>query len=146
MATLQDIRGQIEVTTATALQVAGINPAAVVFDNTIESRPQALPMATIAVSFSRFAVSGLGPCEPGEALTGTVSVTIGTAKGQGSRQGEEMASAVVRAWAGLHGDRLSVPAPAPQLYFRNIEGPVTVAPGTVPVHAVVVTASFSARV
>ena len=146
MATLQDIRGQIEVVTATALQAAGINPAAVVFDNTTESRPEALPMATIALSFSRFAVEGLGPCEPGEAIVGSVSVTVATAKGQGSSQGEAIGVAVMKAWAQMHAGRLSVPAPGPQIGFRNIEGPVTVAPGVVPVHAVVVAASFSARV
>ena len=145
---LQDVRGQVELVTATALQNAGVAADAVIFDNTKESRPSLLPAATIAVTFTRVHVDSVGFCPGGEAITGTVLVNVITDKQIGSKPGEDIATAVICGWSDQNRRRLNDPTGATlRIRFRAVEGPTTVTLGDVgvPVHTHVVTAGFTAR-
>ena len=139
---LQDVRGLIESVTATALQGAGVTN--VIFDNTEETRPDDLPAAIISLSFTRIFLDAIGTCPGGEAITGTVQVSILTSKQTGSKPGEEIATAVLCAWMEQNRTRLSQPI---RVCFRAIEGPTTVLFGDVqvPAHTHVLTAGFTAQ-
>lgn len=136
MTQLQAIRGQVEIVTRDSLQAAGIER--VIYDNTLETPPQ-LPIAIITLSFRGMLAPSLG-CDA-DHIRGTVIVEIRTGKAQGSVQGEEAGRAVVQGWAAANRDY----AAALRLRFRDIEGPVTMAPSGLPYHVHMLNCGFVAR-
>ena len=116
----QVIRGAIEMATASALVDAGIDK--VFFDNVGYGAPDAATsFAEIAVSFTDVKQDVIG-CLGVDDFGGTATVYINTQVGQGARQGEEFALAVLRAWtnsAAINGFLTD----AGHVRMRNLDGP-----------------------
>ena len=116
----QVIRGAIEMATASALVDAGIDK--VFFDNVGYGAPDATTsFAEIAVSFTDVKQDVIG-CLGVDDFGGTATVYINTKTGQGAREGEEYALAVLRAWtnsAALNGFLTD----AGHVRMRNLDGP-----------------------
>ena len=97
----QLIRGTFESRTAQALINAGISADAIYWDNVGETPPVAGMYATISMSFTD-TVEDTVHCEGLEALRGSLSVNVYTAKNQGSKQGEDICFEVIKAWLVPH--------------------------------------------
>lgn len=99
--TLQPIRGIFELTTRDALVAAGIAPELVFFDGVQETPPDAATAyAVVSLSFVQVAVETVG-CAV-EQIRGSLMCNVYTPKQRGSKQGEEIALAVLQSWTALN--------------------------------------------
>jgi hypothetical protein len=116
----QDIRGALEQNTLDALTSAGVTATDVFFDGVGLSRPAAdSTWAQVSISFTDIKQDLIG-CDGGEDIRGTVQCNIYTPEDQGSRAGEDIAAAVLKAWsATLKWDA----ATRTRIRCRNLEGP-----------------------
>ena len=145
MTTYQDVRGYFEKACYTALTTAGIPAADISFDNYGETAaPADRPYAIVALSFGNTVEDTLS-CEGLERLRGSLQVNIYTPKQKGSKPGEDIALAVLKAWNAINATK-TFTAPLLNAACHNIEGPATLAPDQRPHHVNVVSCAFKARV
>ena len=143
--TYQDVRGYFEKACHTAIQSAGVAAADISFDNYGETAaPADRPYAIVALSFGGTVDNTLS-CEGLERLRGSLQVNVYTPKQQGSKPGEDIAMAVLKAWSVINSTK-AFTAPLLNAACLNIEGPSTVAPDQRPHHVNVVSCAFVARV
>jgi hypothetical protein len=133
--TYQDVRGYFEKACYTALTTAGIPAADISFDNYY---------AIVALSFGNTVEDTLS-CEGLERLRGSLQVIIYTPKQKGSKPGEDIALAVLKAWNAINAIK-TFTAPLLNAACSGIEGPTTLAPDQRPHHINVVSCAFKARV
>ena len=145
MTTYQDVRGYFEKACYTALTTAGIPAADISFDNYGETAaPADRPYAIVALSFGNTVVDTLS-CEGVERLRGSLQVIIYTPKQKGSKPGEDIALAVLKAWNAINATR-TFTAPLLSAACRGIEGPAALSTDQRPHHVNVVSCAFAARV
>ena len=143
--TYQYVRGYFEKACYTAIQSAGVAAADISFDNYGETAaPADRPYAIVALSFGGTVDNTLS-CEGLERLRGSLQVNVYTPKQQGSKPGEDIAMAVLKAWSVINSTK-AFTAPLLNAACLNIEGPSTVAPDQRPHHVNVVSCAFVARV
>jgi hypothetical protein len=120
----QDIRGALEQNTLDALTSAGVTATDVFFDGVGLSRPAAdSTWAQVSISFTDIKQDLIG-CDGGEDIRGTVQCNIYSPEDQGSRTGEDIAAAVLKAWSGtLKWDA----ATRTRIRCRNLDGPRAIA-------------------
>ena len=142
--TYQDVRGYFEEACHLALVAAGVAEADISYDNWGETAaPADRSYAVVALSFGNTVEDTLG-CEGAERLRGSLQVNIYTPKQKGSKPGETIALAVLKAWGTINKHGTSH-APLIHAKCRNIEGPATVAPDQRPHHVNVVSCAFEAQ-
>jgi hypothetical protein len=142
--TFQDVRGYFEKACYSALMTAGVPAADISFDNYGETAaPADRPYAVVALSFGNSVEDTLS-CEGLENLRGSLQVNVYTPKQKGSKSGEEIALAVLKAWNTINRHGTSH-APLIRATCRDINGPTTIAPDQRPHHVNVVSCAFSAR-
>jgi hypothetical protein len=137
----QDIRGALEQNTLDALTSAGVAATDVFFDGVGLSRPAAdSTWAQVSISFTDIKQDLIG-CDGGEDIRGTVQCNIYSPEDQGSRTGEDIAAAVLKAWsATLKWDA----ATRARIRCRNLDGPRRINTPTNEPHAChVVSAAFN---
>ena len=143
--TYQDVRGYFEKACHTAIKSAGVAAADISFDNYGETAaPADRPYAVVALSFGG-TVDNTVSCEGLERLRGSLQVNVYTPKQKGSKPGEDIAMAVLKAWNAINSTK-TFTAPLLNAACLNIEGPSTVAPDQRPHHVNVVSCAFVARV
>jgi len=141
----QPVRGLYQKLTHDALVAAGVPAANINFDNYGETAaPADQSYALIAMNFGSSIEDVVG-CEGMENLLGTLQVNIYTPKQTGSKPGEDIGLAVIKAWNGMN-KRTYDPTPLLSAHTLGIEGPITIAPDQRPHHVNVVSCSFRARV
>ena len=143
--TYQGVRGYFEEACYKALMAAGVADADISFDNWGETAaPADRPYAVVALSFGNSVEDTLS-CEGLENLRGSLQVNVYTPKQKGSKPGEDIALAVLKAWGTINKHGTSH-APLLRATCRNISGPTTIAPDQRPHHVNVVSCAFTARV
>lgn len=120
---LEIVRAAIESNIWQTLTTAGLTPQQIVYDNAGETPPLP-PYAVVSMSFNGLVADGMGACGPGELITGAMTVLIYTAKQQGAKEGEALATAVIRGWAELAAAKWG--GAGVKVTPRSIEGPRTV--------------------
>ena len=141
----QPVRGYFEKLTYDALLSSGVAAADIHFANFGETAaPSDKTYAVVALSFGRGVEDVVG-CEGQEALNGSISVNVHTPKQQGSKPGEDICWAVIRAWLGIN-KRLVDHSPLENATCKTINGPLTLAPDARPHHVNVISCVFRARV
>ena len=130
--TFQDVRGYFEQACHLALVTAGVADADISFDNWGETAaPADRSYAVVALSFGNSVEDTLS-CEGLENLRGSLQVNIYTPKQKGSKLGEDIALAVLKAWNTINKHGTS-------------HGPTTIAPDQRPHHVNVISCAFTAR-
>ena len=137
----QEIRGTLEKATYDALRTAGVASDNIYFDGVGQSRQSAdSTWVQVALSFTDVKQDLIG-CDCGDDIRGSVQCNIYTPDNQGSKAGEDIAAAVLRAWSGTLKWDSTV---GKRVRCRNLEGPRTVQTAERNPHRVhVITAAFA---
>ena len=127
--TFQLVRGEFEKRTRDGLIGAGVPSSAVFFDNVGENPPRDGSYAVISISFTDVVVDTVS-CEGVEDLRGSLSVNVYTSKNRGSKEGEDICLAVLKAWIEINKYSAAPADTIRTMVTRSLEGPYTIAPTT----------------